>query len=117
MENQYVAEGWRYHWDSDIEFWKFETGVEKVDNIIKSIMENIPFIDIKPYSHNIISCSLRDLSKLGYNNTLCIDIIRLTPLMDLGWGSIVRNHGELVKNNKKFINRFDLDTRDPRKNK
>ena len=114
MENEYVYEGWQYDWDGDLEFYKFETGVEKVDNIIKSIMENIPYIDIKPYSHNIISCNLEHLSKLGYNDTLCIDIIRLTPLIDLGWGSIVKNHDELVKKNKKFVNRYD---KDPRKNK
>jgi tRNA (Thr-GGU) A37 N-methylase len=85
--------------DISEEFAKFETGVEEVDKSIMYILENIPYVDIKPYSHNIINCSLRHLSKLGYNDTLCIDIIRETPLMDLGWGNYVKKHDE--ENKKK----------------
>ena len=101
MENQYVdREGaWRYDWDCDLEFYKHQTGVEKVDNIIKSIMENIPFIDIKPYSHNIISCNLQHLNKIGHKE-IALDIIRLTPLIDLGWGYMVKKE---CKNLKKKV--------------
>ena len=87
--------------DVSEEFAKFETGVEKVDKSIMNILENIPWVDIKPYSHNIITCSLQHLSKLGYNDTLCIDIIRETPLMNMGWGGTVKKHEEKFGVSKK----------------
>ena len=87
--------------DVSEEFAKFETGVEKVDKNIMYILENIPWVDIKPYSHNIINISLRILSKQLGNDKLSIDIIRETPLKDLGWGHWVKKHDE--ENKKKSM--------------
>ena len=90
-----------YTIDVSEEFAKFETGVEEVDKNIMYILENIPWVDIKPYSHNIINISLRMLRKELGNDKLCIDIIRETPLMNLGWGHWVKKYDE--ENKKKSM--------------
>lgn len=96
--------------DVDEEFAKFETGVEKVDKIIMGILKEIPYVDIKPYSHNIISCDLRHLKKLGHNE-IALDIIERTPLMDLGWGHIVKK--ERNKNRTELVSMEELEKLSP----
>jgi hypothetical protein len=98
--------------DVSEEFAKFETGVEKVDKDIMYILENIPWVDIKPYSHNIISCSLRHLSKIGHNE-IALDIIERTPLMDLGWGHWVRK--ERNKNRTELVSMEQIEKLTPEK--
>ncbi len=49
-----------------------------------SILREIPFVDVKPYSHNIISCALRAIS-MGWGIKEADDTIDEYGLKQLGW--------------------------------
>ena len=53
-------------------------------SIINKIKEEIPFVDIKPYSHNIIGLQLQLLAE-KFGQAEANKVIRETPLKDLGW--------------------------------
>lgn len=57
---------------------------KKLVSLHREIREQIPFINLKPYSHNIISCVLRIIAKeFGYNKANeAIDKLELGPR---GW--------------------------------
>ncbi len=56
--------------------------------IIDKIMGEIPYIDIKPFSHNIIAIQLNILaSEFGQDEAN--EVIRTTELKDLGWGWVI----------------------------
>ena len=58
--------------------------------IIKTIKKEIPFVDIKPFSHNIINLELQILSeKFGEDKVK--QVISETKLKHLGWGHILDN--------------------------
>jgi len=48
------------------------------------IMEEIPYIDIKPYSHNIISLRLKMISD-EFGQDVANETIKEFHLDDLGW--------------------------------
>jgi hypothetical protein len=48
------------------------------------ILEEIPFVDVKPYSHNIISIALQAINK-GWGNKEANRVIREFGLKSLGW--------------------------------
>jgi hypothetical protein len=52
---------------------------------IKKIKKEIPFIDIKQYSHNIIGLCLRSIAEAYGNNEECNKIIVDLGLDELGW--------------------------------
>ena len=55
------------------------------EEIINTIKKEIPFIDVKPYSHNIINLNLMILEK-KYGQEEVNKLIKKTKLKDLGWG-------------------------------
>ena len=54
------------------------------EEIIATIKKEIPFVDIKPFSHNIISLELRLLEEVA-GEEVVVDLINSTKLKDLGW--------------------------------
>lgn len=58
------------------------------EQIIEKIKQEIPFVDIKPFSHNIISLELRLLEK-KYGEEEVKNLIKSTKLKDLGWGHFI----------------------------
>lgn len=50
----------------------------------EAIKRQIPFVDVKPYSHNIISCCLRGIAK-DYGNEIADNTIKELKLNKLGW--------------------------------
>ena len=59
------------------------------EDIINKIKKEIPFIDVKTYSHNIISMNLMILEK-NYGQEEVNKLIKNTKLKDLGWGWILK---------------------------
>jgi len=59
------------------------------ERIINKIKEEIPFVDIKPYSHNLIGLELELLAET-FGQAEANKVIRETPLKDLGWGWVLR---------------------------
>ena len=57
--------------------------------LIKKIKDEIPFVDIKPYSHNIINLTL-NLLCTEYGQEEVNNLIRETDLKDLGWGWVIK---------------------------
>ena len=53
--------------------------------IIDKIKKEIPFIDVKPYSHNIINLLLSKLAE-EYGEEEADKLIKSTKLKDMGWG-------------------------------
>jgi len=54
------------------------------EQIMKLIEQEIPFVDIKPYSHNIIGLYLNLLSnRVGKEQVF--QYIKNSPLIGLGW--------------------------------
>ena len=64
--------------------------------IIATIKKEIPFVDIKPYSHNIISLQLTMLEEVAGEEAV-VELIKSTKLKDLGWGHTI-NETTIVEN-------------------
>ena len=60
------------------------TAEEKRLKIIDDIEKEIPWVDIKPYSHNIIGAKLGQLAQLCGQEEVD-KLIANTPLCELGW--------------------------------
>jgi len=58
------------------------------ERMINKIKEEIPFVDIKPYSHNLIGLELELLAET-FGQAEANKVIRETPLKDLGWGWVL----------------------------
>ena len=58
------------------------------EEIIKNIKKEITYVDIKPYSHNIIGLELEILAR-DYGEEEVHNIVKNTKLKDLGWGYIL----------------------------
>ena len=58
------------------------------EEIIATIKKEIPFVDIKPFSHNIISLELRLLKEVA-GEEVVVELVKSTKLKDLGWGHVV----------------------------
>jgi len=58
------------------------------EQIIEKIKQEIPFIDVKPFSHNIISLELRLLEE-KFGEEEVYNLINSTDLKYKGWGHIV----------------------------
>ena len=52
--------------------------------IVDRIDAEVDFVDLKPYSHNIINISLQQAAK-KYGNAVANDLIEEFNLEDLGW--------------------------------
>ena len=57
---------------------------DRKQELIKAIKDQIPYVDIKPYSHNIIGLKLQMLST-EYGQEESNKLIRETKLKDIGW--------------------------------
>ena len=57
---------------------------QKKQELITKIMMEIPYVDVKPYSHNIIGCRLRQL-ELDFGQETAYEVVRTTNLKNLGW--------------------------------
>ena len=63
----------------------------KCMDIMEKIENEIPFIDVKPYSHNIINMNLNLIEELD-NQERVVEFIRQNKnLMEKGWGWIVKD--------------------------
>ena len=60
----------------------------KVGKIIKKIKEEIPFVDVRPYSHNIIGLQLTMLEDLAGKEAV-FELVRTTELRNLGWAYVL----------------------------
>lgn len=65
--------------------------ISKKQKIIEKILEEIPFVNIKPYSHNIIGLELRILEE-NYGKEEVIKLVENTQLKNLGWGYILEEN-------------------------
>ncbi len=72
------------------------------EEIIKNIKSEIPYVDIKPFCHNIISLELRLLAE-EYGQEEANKLIRTTKLSKLGW-----NEEKDEENNKQKELFYDL---------
>lgn len=61
--------------------WK----TKKLNIYINTIKKNIPYVDIKPYSHNIINLTLASIGE-QYGDKTAKKIIADTELKNMGWG-------------------------------
>lgn len=59
----------------------------KLNELRKKIRNEIPYVDVKPYSHNIISLLLSQISK-DYGNTEANKTIEDYNLEKLGWEKV-----------------------------
>lgn len=57
--------------------------------IIEKIMKEIPFVDIKPYSHNLIGLYLNQLAEVS-SQEIVKELVENTKLKDLGWDWILK---------------------------
>ena len=55
--------------------------------IVGRIDEEVDYVDIKQYSHNIISLSLQEAAK-KFGNAVANDLIEEFGLEDLGWSKV-----------------------------
>jgi hypothetical protein len=58
------------------------------EEIINKIKKEIPYVDVKPYSHNIIGLELNVLAE-KYGQEEVEKIVRETNLKNIGWGYIL----------------------------
>ena len=58
---------------------------DKINDIKEKIIDEIPFVDIKPYSHNIISLNLGMLGDNGMSDKEVKDFMKENGLDELGW--------------------------------
>jgi len=58
------------------------------EEIINKIKKEIPYVDVKPYSHNIIGLQLNVLAD-KYGQEEVEKIVRETNLKNIGWGYIL----------------------------
>lgn len=58
--------------------------MESLEFLRKSIAKEVPFVDIKPYSHNIIGILLGMIEK-GYGRAEAINAMYDFDLEELGW--------------------------------
>ena len=56
--------------------------------LLRKVVEEIPYIGVRPYSHNIISLNLRIIEQ-KFGTRAVEAIIEMTDLKDLGWGYII----------------------------
>ena len=71
----------------------------KIQDCFNSIKRERDYIDIKPYSHNIVGINLRYLSEIAnFTDKQMSAVIRLNGLDKLGWSSY------LVDDDKKEYN-------------
>ena len=55
------------------------------EDYIKKIRNEMPYVDVKPYSHNIITICLNALAELGWNDEQIDQLIQDEGLNSLGW--------------------------------
>jgi hypothetical protein len=58
------------------------------EEIINKIKKEIPYVDVKPFSHNIIGLELNVLAE-KYGQEEVEKIVRETNLKNIGWGYIL----------------------------
>jgi len=76
-----------------------ETQTQTLAEVRQKIEDEIEWVDIKPYSHNIISASLMMVSA-KWGKEAANDIIMDFDLEDLGWNTVETKNEEPVKKKK-----------------
>ena len=61
---------------------------QTLQTLTNKINKEIDFVDIKPFSHNIISLTLRQIEE-HYGKEQVLHIIRTTDLKEIGWGYMI----------------------------
>jgi hypothetical protein len=65
------------------------------EDILKDIEEESKWIDIKPFSHNIVTFGLRVLSeKFGWDDDRIRQVVLSNHLDQKGWGYLVNGYKE-----------------------
>ena len=64
------------------------TGNDKLKALYSNIEKEVPYIDIKPFSHNLIGLSLRQISN-EFGQDRANEAIKHFDLEELGWSKIV----------------------------
>jgi len=59
----------------------------KYQKILATIDKEVDYVDIKPYSHNIISCTLQEAAE-EFGHMVVNDIIVEFELEALGWSKV-----------------------------
>lgn len=77
--------------------------IEK-QKIINKILEEIPNVNIKSHSHNIINLQLEILDK-NFGKEEVLKLVRTTPLKNIGWGYLltVREQMKGLEKCKEFL--------------
>ena len=71
------------------------TNDENVVKIIKKIKDEIPFVNVKPYSHNLIGLHMTMLEKIAGKQAV-LELVKTTELKNLGWGYLLgEDEGEV----------------------
>ena len=71
--------------------------IPTLEELFDKIEEQVEWLDIKPYSHNIIGLTLRMIDDY-YGIHEVINAIYDNGLEDKGWGHIVKDYEEKQKN-------------------
>ena len=64
------------------------TGNDKLKELYSKIEEEVPYIDIKPFSHNLIGLSLRQIAN-EFGQDRANEAIEHFDLEELGWSKVV----------------------------
>ena len=81
---------------------------DRKQELIKAIKDQIPYVDIKPYSHNIIGLKLQMLST-EYGQEESNKLIRETKLKDIGWTVIEEDCNCILRGNNICYNEFNCE--------
>ena len=63
-------------------------------SIVATIDKEVDYVDVKPYSHNIISLSLGNAAQ-KFGNEVANDLIEEFGLEDLGWRKVVEDDSDI----------------------
>lgn len=64
---------------------RFGSVTTEQKQILLKIAKEVDWIDIKPYSHNIVSLQLRSLNEKGFDDKMMDDVIKMFHLHRKGW--------------------------------
>ncbi len=73
--------------------------IPTLEELFDKVEEQAEWLDIKPYSHNIIGLTLQMIDDY-YGTHEVINAIYDNDLEDKGWGHIVKDYEEKQKNTK-----------------
>lgn len=77
----------------------------KIQDLDIKIRMEAPFIDFKPYSHNLVGLYLRDMIKLCEGTTYLDNVLLSTPLPIMGWKHLLSDEKLLTDEVEKQMKR------------